>query len=59
MTRPNYVRASFLNEDMDECIIEGEELLARAICHEVEHLDGHLYTEKVEGALHDVTYDED
>lgn len=59
VTRPNYVRASFLNEDMDECIIEGEELLARAICHEVEHLDGHLYTEKVEGALHDVTYDED
>lgn len=59
VTRPNYVRASFLNEDMDECIIEGEELLARAICHEVEHLDGHLYTEKVEGALHNVTYDED
>lgn len=59
VTRPNYVRVSFLNEDMDECIIEGEELLARAICHEVEHLDGHLYTEKVEGALHDVTYDED
>lgn len=59
VTRPNYVRASFLNEDMNECIIEGEELLARAICHEVEHLDGHLYTEKVEGALHDVTYDED
>ena len=59
VTRPNYVRASFLTEDMDECIIEGEELLARAICHEVEHLDGHLYTEKVEGALHDVTYDED
>ena len=59
VTRPNYVRASFLNEDMDECIIEGEELLARAICHEVEHLDGHLYTEKVEGALHYVTYDED
>ena len=59
VTRPNYVKARFLNEDMEECVIEGEELLARAICHETDHLDGHLYTEKVEGALHDVTYDED
>ena len=31
--------------------IEGEELLARAFCHELEHLDGHLYVEKVEGPL--------
>lgn len=59
VTRPNYVRAWFLNEDMEECIIEGEELLARAICHETDHLDGHLYTEKVEGKLHDVDYDEE
>lgn len=59
VTRPNYVRAWFLNEDMEECIIEGEELLARAICHETDHLDGHLYTEKVEGRLHDVNYDEE
>lgn len=59
VTRPNYVRACFLNEDMEECIIEGEELLARAICHELDHLDGHLYVEKVEGPLHDVTYDEE
>lgn len=59
VTRPNYVRAQFLNEEMEECIIEGEELLARAICHELEHLDGHLYVEKVEGRLHDVEYDEE
>ena len=59
VTRPNYVKARFLNEDMEECIIEGEELLARAILHENDHLDGHLYTEKVEGMLHDVNYDED
>ena len=44
---------------LEECIIEGEELLARAICHELDHLDGHLYVEKVEGELMDVTYDED
>lgn len=51
VTRPNYVKAKALNEDMEEFIIEGEELLARAICHEVAHLDGHLYTELVEGEL--------
>ena len=33
--------------------------MARAICHELDHLDGHMYTEKVEGPLQDVTYDED
>jgi len=59
VTRPNYVKARFQNEDMEECVIEGEELLARAICHELEHLDGHLYTEKVEGTLHDVSYEEE
>ena len=42
---------------MNECEVEGEELLARAICHELDHLDGHLYIEKVIGSLHDVNYD--
>ena len=58
VTRPNYVKARFFDENMDEYEIEGEELLARAICHELEHLDGHLYVEKVKGGLHEVTYDE-
>ena len=57
VTRPNYVKARFMGEDMNEYEIEGEELLARCICHELDHLDGHLYVEKVEGALHDVTYE--
>ncbi len=57
VTRPNYVKARFFDEEMNECEIEGEELLARAICHELDHLDGHLYVEKVEGDLHDVTYE--
>ena len=57
VTRPNYVKARFFDEEMNECEIEGEELLARAICHELDHLDGHLYVEKVEGSLHDVTYE--
>lgn len=58
VTRPNHVIARFFDEEMEECEIEGTELLARAICHELEHLDGHLYVEKVEGGLHDVTYEE-
>lgn len=58
VTRPNYVKARAFDENMEEFIIEGEELMARAICHELDHLDGHMYTEKVEGQIHDVTYEE-
>ena len=57
VTRPNYVMARFFDEEMNECEVEGEGLLARAICHELDHLEGHLYVEKVEGGLHDVTYE--
>ncbi|MBE5891225.1 MAG: peptide deformylase [Lachnospiraceae bacterium] len=59
VTRPNYVKARFFDEDMNECEVEGEELLARAICHETDHLDGHLYVEKAEGPIHDVVYVEE
>lgn len=55
VTRPNYVKAVALDENMEPIELEGTELLARAICHELEHLDGHLYTEKVEGELMDVS----
>lgn len=59
VTRPNYVKARAFDEEMQEYEIEGTELLARAICHELEHLDGHMYTEKVEGELHDVVFEEE
>lgn len=59
VTRPNYVKVKALDTKMKEVIYEGEELLARAFCHEIDHLDGHLYVEKVEGELHDVTYEEE
>lgn len=55
VTRPNYVKARALDINMEPYEIEGEELLARAICHELDHLDGHLYVEKVEGELEIVT----
>ena len=59
VTRPNHVKARAYNENMELYEIEGEELLARAICHELDHLEGHMYTEKVEGPLHDVTAEEE
>lgn len=54
VTRPNYVKVQAYDENMQPYELEGTELLARAICHEVDHLDGHMYTEKVEGELETV-----
>jgi peptide deformylase len=54
VTRPNHVRARFQNEQMEWQEVEGTELLARCICHELDHLDGHMYTE-----IHDVKYEEE
>lgn len=59
VTRPNYVKAEALDVNMKPFVLEGTELLARAICHELDHLDGHLYVEKVEGDLMDITYDDE
>ena len=52
VTRPQHVVAKALNEEMEEFTIEGEDLLARAICHELDHLEGHVYVELVEGKLY-------
>ena len=51
VTRPNYVKVLAYDENMNAFELEGTELLARAICHELDHLEGHLYVEKVEGPL--------
>ena len=59
VTRPNYAKVKAYNEDMEEFIVEGEELLARALLHEIDHLDGQLYVEKVEGGLMDVVPDDE
>jgi len=53
VTRPNYAKVKAYDQHMKEYIIEGEDLLARAMLHEVDHLEGHLYVEKVEGRLYD------
>ena len=54
VTRPNYVKVRAFDEDMKEIVLEGEGLLARAFCHEIDHLAGHMYVERVEDGLHDV-----
>ncbi|MDD3218670.1 MAG: peptide deformylase [Lachnospiraceae bacterium] len=61
VTRPNHVKVEAYNEDMEKFELEGTELLARAICHECEHLEGVLYVEHVQGELRDTAaeYDED
>ena len=59
VTRPNYVKVKALDENMEEVVYEGTELLARAFCHEIDHLDGKMYTELVEGELHRTVYDDD
>lgn len=54
VTRPNYVKVRAFDEDMNEFVLEGEELLARAICHECDHLEGIMYTSLVEGELYNI-----
>lgn len=51
VTRANYCKVKALNENMEEILVEGEELLARAFQHEIAHLDGQLYVSLVEGEL--------
>jgi len=53
VTRPEHVIIEALDENMQPFTVEGHELLARAICHEYDHLEGHLYSELVEGELID------
>lgn len=54
VTRPEKITAKFLDRDMTEQTIEAEGLLARAVCHECDHLEGKLYVDLVEGELLDV-----
>lgn len=57
VTRPNYVKVRALDQNMEEYELEGTELLARAICHECDHLEGIMYVSKVEGDLYDTDPD--
>lgn len=59
VTRPNYAKVKACDENMEEFTVEGEELLARCLCHEIDHLDGIMYVDKVEGQLMDVEKEEE
>ena len=59
VTRPSHEKVRALNEKMEEFVLEADDFLARAICHECDHLHGHLYVELVEGPLEDVTAEEE
>lgn len=58
VTRPDHVKVRALNQEMEPFEMEGEGLLARAFCHEIDHLHGELYVDKTQDGLHDVTYDD-
>ncbi|MBP3808708.1 MAG: peptide deformylase [Eubacterium sp.] len=54
VARPEHVVCKALDRDMKEITVEGEGLLARAICHELDHLDGILYKDLAIGGLYKV-----
>ncbi|MBR5420599.1 MAG: peptide deformylase [Lachnospiraceae bacterium] len=53
VTRPAYVKVAALDRDMKEFELEGTEMMARCLCHELDHLDGIMYVSKTEGPLQD------
>lgn len=59
VTRPMKVKCEALDENMKPYTLEGEGLLARAICHECDHLEGHMFTEFVEGDLYEPSEDDE
>ena len=59
VTRPEHVKVRALDENMEEFEVEAEGMEARAFCHELDHLDGHMYTELVEGPIHDMQTEEE
>ena len=59
VTRPNHIKVKTMNLEGETVEIEGEEFFARALLHEMDHLDGILYVDKVEGELMNVEVEED
>lgn len=59
VTRPNYAKVKAYDEDMEEYIIEGTELMARCLCHEIDHLDGIMYVDIAQGDLVEDEFEEE
>ena len=49
--RPTHIRIRAFDREMQPFELEADDLDARAICHEIDHLDGHMFTEFMEGEL--------
>ncbi len=49
--RPDYAKVKAFNRNGEEIIVEGRGLMARALCHELDHLDGILYIDKAKGEI--------
>lgn len=59
VTRPDYAKVKAVDITGQNITVEGNELMARALCHEIDHLDGILYIDKMEGELMDVESEEE
>ncbi|MCR5742566.1 MAG: peptide deformylase [Lachnospiraceae bacterium] len=59
VTRPMHVKCKYYDLDMNEVIVEADELFARCICHELDHLHGVLYTDHVTGPVYDTNNEEE
>lgn len=57
--RPRFVKVRALNEEGEEFTLEASMLLARAICHENDHLNGSLFTDKLEDVPEDFEPEEE
>ena len=58
VSRPQFVTVRAMDRNGEWFELEGEDLLARTLCHELEHLDGHLYTEHIDHFLSDEELEE-
>lgn len=59
VTRPDFVKVKAYDEDLKEFVVGGEGLLARAFCHEIDHLSGKMYVDLTLDGLHDVAAEEE
>ncbi len=59
VTRPSYAKVEAFDVKMNPITVEGEDLLARALLHECDHLDGQMFVRLVEGELHTFTEEEE
>ncbi len=59
VTRPSHVKLNALDRNLEPFEMEAKGLLARAICHECDHMDGIMYIDLVEGELHEAPEDDE